>query len=94
MKNNSKLFSITTSKRVLYICLANGIAWVWCSYILAWFGRPEIAESLSKVAITEIIGVVLAYFAKSLFENFSKNNTWPDKHTTEESDDSTEVGGV
>jgi hypothetical protein len=55
------------------------MAWVWCSYILAWCGRDEIAESLSKVAITEIIGVVLVYCLKSLFENISKNNAWPDR---------------
>ena len=46
---------------------------------LAYLGRTEIAESLSKVAITEIIGVVLIYCLKSLFENLSMNNTWPDK---------------
>ena len=50
-----------TAKRVVWICLSNGIAWVWCSYLLALLGREEIAESLSKVAITEIIGVVLVY---------------------------------
>ncbi|MCC8123356.1 MAG: hypothetical protein LIO58_07435, partial [Oscillospiraceae bacterium] len=55
------------------------ILWVWCSYLLAYLGRTEIAESLSKVAITEIIGVVLVYCLKSLVENISKHNTWPDK---------------
>lgn len=69
----------TTTKRVIWLCLGNGISWVWCSYILAYLGRVEIAESLSKVAITEIIGVVLIYCLKSLFENISKNNEWPDK---------------
>lgn len=69
----------TTTKRIVWLCLLNGIAWVWCSYGLAWLGRTEIAESLSKVAITEIIGVVLVYAAKSLVENISKNNKWPDK---------------
>ena len=68
-----------TAKRVVWICLSNGIAWVWCSYLLALLGREEIAESLSKVAITEIIGVVLVYCTKSLFENLSKNNRWPDR---------------
>lgn len=69
----------TTTKRVVWLCLGNGIAWVWCSYLLAYLGRAEIAESLSKVAITEIIGVVLIYCLKSLAENLSKNNNWPDK---------------
>ena len=39
----------------------------------------QIAESLSQVAVTEIIGVVLAYCIKSAVENLSKNNRWPDK---------------
>ena len=69
----------STTKRVVWLCLVNGVAWVWCSYALAYLGRTEIAESLSKVAITEIIGVVLVYALKSLAENLSKNNRWPDQ---------------
>ena len=69
----------TTSKRVVWFCLGNGVAWVWCSYILAYLGRTEIAESLSQVALTEIVAVVLAYAIKSVVENLSKNNKWPDK---------------
>ena len=77
----------TTMKRVVWFCLGNGVAWVWCSYLLAYLGRSAIVESLSKVAITEIIGVVLCYALKSLFENISKNNTWPDKPAGEEKRD-------
>ena len=70
----------TTMKIIVWVCLLNGLAWVWCSYILAWLGREQIAESLSQVALTEIIGVVLVYAIKSAVENLSKNNSWPDKH--------------
>lgn len=70
---------VTTMKKIVWVCLLNGIAWVWCSYILAWLGKEQIAETLSQVALAEIIGVVLVYAAKSLFENLSKNNSWPDK---------------
>lgn len=70
-----------TMKKVIWICLINGFAWVWCSYILAWMDKVQIAESLSQVAVTEIIGVVLAYAIKSVVENLSKNNRWPDKGT-------------
>ena len=73
----------TTTKKVVWVCLTNGCLWVWCSYLLAYLGRTEIAESLSQVAITEIIGVVLIYCLKSLFENLSMNNTWPDKTAKE-----------
>lgn len=69
----------TTTKKVVWFCLGNGVAWVWCSYILAYLGRAEIAESLSKVALTEIVAVVLTYSLKSLFENLSTHNDWPDK---------------
>lgn len=68
-----------TMKRVIWVCLAMGFAWVWCSYILAYLDKPQIAETLSQVAVTEIIGVVLAYAIKSAVENLSKNNCWPDK---------------
>ena len=50
-----------TSKIIVFFCLLNGFAWVWCSYVLAWLGRDEIAESLTKTADTEINGVVLDY---------------------------------
>ena len=68
-----------TMKRVIWVCLLNGIAWVWCSYLLVYLDKMQIAESLSQVAVTEIIGVVLAYAIKSAVENLSKNNRWPDK---------------
>ena len=70
---------IETMKAVVWLCLINGFAWVWCSYLLAYLGREQIAESLSQVALAEILGVVLAYALKSLVENLSKNNNWPDK---------------
>lgn len=69
----------TTMKKIVWVCLINGILWVWCSYILAALDKVQIAESLSQVAVTEIIGVVLVYALKSLVENLSKNNIWPDK---------------
>lgn len=68
-----------TMKRVIWVCLVMGFAWVWCSYILAYLDHPQIAESLSQVAVTEIIGVVLAYAIKSSIENLSKHNRWPDR---------------
>lgn len=76
----------TTMKVIVWVCLLNGLAWVWCSYILAWMGREQIAESLSQVALTEIIGVVLVYAIKAAVENLSKNNSWPDKHGSEPPD--------
>lgn len=75
-----------TTKKVIWVCLINGFAWVWCSYILAYLDKMQIAESLSQVAVTEIIGVVLAYCVKSAVENLSKNNHWPDKKDSDDSE--------
>lgn len=58
----------STTKKIVWFCLVNGVGWVWCSYLLAYLGRTQIAESLSKIAVTEIVGVVLVYCVKSLFE--------------------------
>jgi hypothetical protein len=44
------------------------------SYILALIGRDDIAESLSKVIVTEIIAVLLGYMFKAVIENVFKNN--------------------
>ena len=84
--HRSKRGCMETMKAAVWLCLFNGCAWVWGSYLLAYLGRTEIAESLSQVALTEIIGVVLAYAIKSLVENLSKNNNWPDKARKDEKD--------
>lgn len=83
-----------TAKRIVWICVTNGIAWVWCSYLLAFLDREQIAENLSVVAVTEILGVVLIYCLKSLFENLSKNNSWPDKPAKPSKTDETAEGGA
>ena len=44
-----------------------------------YLGREQIAEQLSGKAVTEIIAVILAYAIKSLVENLSKHNNWPDR---------------
>lgn len=66
---------LCTTKKIMWLCLINGLFWVWCSYALAFIGMlkkdytgASIAESLSSAAVTEIISVVLVYCLKSLFE--------------------------
>ncbi len=75
-----------TMKRVVWACVLNGFAWVWCSYILAALDKPQIAESLSQVALAEIIAPVVVYAFKSVVENLSKNNHWPDKAAATDTD--------
>ena len=79
-----------TMKRFVWACVINGFAWVWCSYILAALDKPQIAESLSQVALAEIIVPVAVYAGKSAIENLSKNNHWPDKAATDSGSESEE----
>ena len=57
-----------TTKRITWFCLLNGVAWVWCSYLLAYLGRVEIAEELSKTSMTGIVIVFFTYCTKALLE--------------------------
>jgi ABC-type transport system involved in cytochrome bd biosynthesis fused ATPase/permease subunit len=78
------------TKIAVAVILANALAWVWCSYGLAFIGRYEIAESLSETAITAILGTFIAYAVKSVLENLNKYginlhtspNTVPKTETT------------
>lgn len=63
----------TTTKVIVWVLLINSVAWVWCSYLFAWFGKEEIAETLSRYIVTEIIAVFAVYGIKALVENISKN---------------------
>lgn len=54
--------------------------------VRAYLGRTEIAESLSKIALTDIVVVVLTYAGKALVEQLSKYNKWPDKPAQKEED--------
>ena len=71
MKKSGLLDSFT--KVIVGIILVNAILWVWCSYGLAFLGRYEIAENLSETAVKTILGTVITYGAKSLFENVNKH---------------------
>ena len=69
-----------TFQKILVVFLViKGVYWIDQSYLLAWAGHTEIASELSQKALIEILGVALVYSAKALFENLSKNNSWPDK---------------
>ena len=55
-------------KRIVWFVLLNAVAWIWCSYTLAYLGREAIAEELSKLALKEIVAIVLIYALKALLE--------------------------
>ena len=78
---------LTFQKLLVIFLVIKGVSWVDQSYELAWAGNVEIASDLSQKALTELLGVVLLYSAKALFENISKNNTWPDKSKAPNTDE-------
>ncbi len=76
----------TFSKLIVAWLLLNGTVWIYLSYALAYLGRGQIAETLSKTVVVEVLGVIVVYSVKALAENLSKNNTWPDKPPKEASE--------
>ncbi len=74
-----RINKIEFTKLLVGFLIVHGVIWIDFSYGLAWMERTQIAESLSKTALIEIIAVALIYCLKSLFENISKHNVWPDK---------------
>ena len=51
----------------------NRLLWFGCicismSYVLAFLGKEQIAESLSETVATVIIATIIPYFCKSFFE--------------------------
>ena len=61
------------SKRLLSRIVNSSILMMWGTYVLAWYGKIEIAETLSKTIAASIIAVVVGYLAKSVIENISKH---------------------
>lgn len=66
-------------KTIVSRILNHSIIWIYLTYWLAYMGKEEIAENLSKAIVTTIISVILTYSVKALLENMSKHNHWPDK---------------
>lgn len=66
----------TTTKQLVWWLIINGTIWIYLSYILAYLGRDDIAESLSRAVVTEVIGTMAVYCIKAAVENVFKNNTF------------------
>ena len=69
MKRHIKWLETFTKKAVSLILVVSLVD-LQFSYILAFLGREQIAESLSSNIASTIIGVMLGYFLKALFETF------------------------
>ncbi len=60
----------TYSKKAVTLILAVCLIDLQLSYLLAFLGKEQIAETLSSQIATVIIGVMIGYFLKALFETF------------------------
>lgn len=65
---NSQLTTFT--KKAVFAILLVALLDLQMSYILAFMGKEQIAETLSSTIADTIIGVMLGYFLKALFETF------------------------
>ncbi len=60
--------STTFTKRWVSRLLWFGCIWITLSYVLAFIGSVQIAESLSSTVATVIISTILGYLCKAYFE--------------------------
>lgn len=60
----------TSTKRAVTAVLTVALVDLQLTYILAFLGRDQIAESLSGTIADTIIGVMIGYFMKALLETF------------------------
>ena len=71
MNGLKKLFD--SGKKILAVWLVfHSTIWVYCSYLLAFFGKEEIAESLSEKVVITIIAVFATYATSSVIEHISE----------------------
>ncbi len=68
-KSFKKWLETFTKKAVAAILICT-LTDLQLSYILAFLGKEQIAESLSSTIAETVIGVMLGYFLKSLIETF------------------------
>ena len=72
IKNFFKKVNESYAKITINIVLTNSILMMWCSYVLAWFDKIEIAETLSSTVADVIVGTIIAYLCTKTVENISK----------------------
>lgn len=63
-RSNFQTFTKIWVSRLMYVAVFD----IQLSYFLAFLGKNQIAETLSITVVTEIIGVMAVYAAKSFLE--------------------------
>ena len=71
--------TLTYSHVIVSWLIVNGTCALWGVLYLAAVGAEQIAETLGRYVVTELLGTVGFALAKATVENLSKNNSWPDK---------------
>lgn len=84
----------TYTKKAVTAILVLSLVDMQLSYVLAFMGKEQIAESLSSTIATTIIGVMLGYFLKSLFETFLENREKRLLKHEQNTDSSSNEGGA
>lgn len=69
-KRGYKKWLETYTKRAVTVILAVSLIDLQLSYVLAFMGQVQIAESLSSTIASTVVGVMHGYFLKALFETF------------------------
>ena len=64
----------STAKQLMWLLTINSVLWIWASYVLAGFGKDQIAESLSSNVCTVVLGGLIGYLTSSTIQNLSKYN--------------------
>lgn len=72
---NKRTYSKKMVKAIMLVALMD----LQFSYILAFLGKEQIAETLSSDICTVIVGVGLGYFLKSFFETREEEKLKHDK---------------
>ena len=67
-KKQNKKPRATFTKKWVSALLLLGCIWITLSYVLAFLGAVQIAESLSSTVASVIIATILGYLCKSFFE--------------------------
>lgn len=73
MKFKPNLFE-TFTKLWVSVILIFAVIDLQLSYLLAYLGRDQIAESLSVAVVTEVIGVIAVYMVRAFFDTKSEKD--------------------
>lgn len=85
-----KKFINTTTKVLIWWLMIAGTAWITASYVLAFMGKEQIAESLSQNVCEVVTGGLMTYVISAAVTNVFKHNNGgifgesiPEKEETE-----------